>query len=83
MLVKLSKAEIDFRVNQIADLIRPYNPELAQDYIEKPFHRDINIQAFDAGFKGYNAVSNEVVCRHIDLQSDIQFGKTVIKEDEL
>ena len=77
MLVKLSKSEIDFRVNQIADLIRAYNPNLAQDYIEKPFHRDINIKAFDAGFSGYNAISTEVVCRHIDLQSDLQFGKFV------
>lgn len=72
---KISKAEIDSQVRYIASLIAPYNKQLAQDYIDKPFHRSMNIRAFEAGFTNkVNAVTTEVLCRHIDLCGQIEFG---------
>lgn len=73
---KISKSEIDTQVNYIASLIAKYNPTLAQDYIDKPFHREMNIKAFIGGFTNKtNAVTTEIVCRHIDLDNQIKFGK--------
>lgn len=81
MLRKLSKSEINRRVNAIAALIRPFNPDLADDYINKPLHRDMNIHAFEAGF-GFkpNANSTEIVLLHMELQGDIQFGVFVVEK---
>lgn len=74
-MAKISQAEIMKQVKHIASLIMPYNPSLAQDFIEKPSHRWINIRAFEAGFTNrHNAVTNEVVCRYIDLDNQIRFG---------
>ena len=73
---KISKAEIDSQVQYIASLIAKYNKDLAQDYIDKPFHREMNIRAFEAGFTNkVNAITTEVICRHIDLDNQIRYGK--------
>ncbi len=75
-MYKISQAEINKQVSYIASLIAQYNPQLAQDYIDKPFHRLMNIRAFEAGFTNkVNAVTTEVLCRHIDLDNQMNFGK--------
>ena len=72
---KISKAEIDKQVRYIASLIEQYNPSLAQDFIDKPFHREMNIKAFIGGFTNKtNAVTTEIVCRYIDLTNQINYG---------
>lgn len=73
--MKITQSEISKRVEYIASLIAKYNPELAQCYINDPFHRDQIVASFDAGFDGYNAITTEVICLNIDLQNDIRFGK--------
>jgi len=72
---KISKEEIDKQVRHIASLIAMYNPTLAQDFIDKPYHREINITAFIGGFTNKtNAITTEIVCRYIDLTNQINYG---------
>lgn len=70
---KITQDEINKDVKYIASLIAKYDTNLANDYIEKPYHRDINIKAFVSSL-GNGAISTEVLCRHIDLDNKIKFG---------
>lgn len=73
IMAKISTAEINKQVQYISSLIAKFDVNLANDYITKPFHRDMNITAFVKSL-GHGAISTEVLCRHIDLSSQIQFG---------